>query len=114
MHFVRIRTSFTAEVGSEAGEFLHSRIKEITERVFQYKDHSDRLIKTTMISLLPTLAKIGGKEFLSESLSATMSYLLSVDYSKEEVRDAAFRALGDIVVVRILPFFRALLLLGSR
>ena len=47
--------------------------------------------------MLPTLARFGGKEFLVDLLGQTMTYLLSIDYTREEIRDAAFRAVGDIV-----------------
>jgi len=101
------------ELLRNTGEFMHTRFKEVCETVLKYKDHRDRLVKRTVITLLPRLAIFSPDDFVHNYLNVCMNHLLSVLKTRGvEERAASFIALGNIsqaVGANIKPYLESLI-----
>ncbi len=50
------------ELLRNTGEFMNSRFKEVCDTILKHKDHKEKIIKRTVISLLPRLAAFASEE----------------------------------------------------
>lgn len=55
------------ELLRNTGEFMNSRFKEVCDTILRYRDHKEKIIKRTVISLLPRLAAFSSEEVLFPS-----------------------------------------------
>lgn len=79
------------------GEFMLARFKEMCDIILRYRDHKDRLVRKTVISLLPRLATFYPELFIQNYLNMCMNYLL-ISLKRDSERGPAFMALGEIAV----------------
>ena len=75
--------------------FMQSRYSETCELVLRYKDSKDVLVRRTVLSILPDLAKYNRVEFTKKYLSDSMSHLIS-QFKKERERALVFLSIGKI------------------
>jgi hypothetical protein len=50
------------ELLRNTGEFMNSRFKEVCDTILRYRDHKEKIIKRTVIILLPRLASFAPEE----------------------------------------------------
>jgi FKBP12-rapamycin complex-associated protein len=50
------------ELLRNTGEFMNSRFKEVCDTILKHKDHKEKIIKRTVLSLLPRLAAFASEE----------------------------------------------------
>ncbi|KAL6080518.1 Serine/threonine-protein kinase tor1 [Balamuthia mandrillaris] len=87
------------ELLKNTGEFMHSRFAEVCEMILSYRTHRDKLVRKTVIELMPRLAKFAPKEFKLNYLNKCMvSLLSSLKKEKGSERAAAFLSLGKIAM----------------
>ena len=76
-------------------DFMVPRFKEVCGTVLKYKDSRDRLVKRTVSSLLPKLAKFCPDAFVRGYLDTCLDYLINaVSHSSE--RSTAYLSLGKL------------------
>jgi hypothetical protein len=85
------------ELLRNSGEFMLARFKEVCDTVLKYRDHKDRLVRKTVIELLPLLAAFCPEAFVRGYLSQCMEYLIET-LRGGHIRDAAYLALGEMAV----------------
>eukprot|EP01132_Coremiostelium_polycephalum_P005602 gene5602-6970_t len=85
------------ELLRNTGDFMVNKFKDVCETIMKYKDHRDKLVKKTVITLLPRLAIFGPKDFVMHYFNACMNHLLSALRNPNE-KSTAFIALGEIAV----------------
>lgn len=73
------------------------RFKEVCQLVLRYRDSRDRLVRRTVMALLPRLAHFSAEQFINEDLEQCISYLVSSLRSGTE-RTTAFLAIGEIAL----------------
>ena len=61
-----------------AGEFMLSRYQEVVEIVLRYKASRERLIKRTVVALLPLLAAYSPERFAQQHLPEVTAFFLSI------------------------------------
>ncbi|ERM95810.1 serine/threonine-protein kinase TOR isoform X2 [Amborella trichopoda] len=86
------------ELLRNTGEFMMSRFKEVTEIVFKYREHRDRLVRLSITSLLPRIAHFLRDRFVTSHLKMCMDHILSVLRIPAE-RASGFVALGEMAGV---------------
>ncbi|CAO3668466.1 unnamed protein product [Umbelopsis vinacea] len=80
-----------------AGMFMTDMYRDVCEIALRLKDSRDHLIRKTVVSILPTLARYDPSAFMDEYLHRCMNHLLSL-LRKEKDRKDAFIAIGNIAV----------------
>ncbi|KAF8928817.1 armadillo-type protein [Dissophora ornata] len=89
-----------------ANMFMYERFRDTCETVLRFKDHRERLIRGTVINLLPALAEYDPPDFIDYYLDRSMSHLLGqahFDREKKGMNDLerpmAFLAIGKVALV---------------
>jgi FKBP12-rapamycin complex-associated protein len=77
---------------------MNSRFKDVCDTILKYRDHKERIIRRTVINLLPRLAAFAPEEFAAKYLDVCMQALLGVlkKDGRGEERASAFLVLGQI------------------
>ncbi|KAL2490207.1 Serine/threonine-protein kinase TOR [Abeliophyllum distichum] len=83
------------ELLRNSGEFMMSRYREVTEIVFRYLEHRDRLIRLSITSLLPLIAHFLRDRFVTNYLTICMKHILHVLKTPTESA-SGFIALGEM------------------
>jgi len=74
------------------------RFNEICDTIIRHKDHRDRLVKNTVVTLIPNLAEFSPFAFVDGGyLDISLSHLLLL-VQKTDTRPSAFLALGQLSV----------------
>ena len=80
------------------GDFIMPRFNEICDTIIRHKDHRDRLVKNTVVTLIPNLAEFSPFSFVGGGyLEISLNYLLSL-VQKSDTRSSAFLSLGQLSV----------------
>lgn len=85
------------ELLRNSGDFMRTRFLETCSMVLQYKGHRSRLVRETVISLIPQLASYSPKDFVSHHFSSCLDHIiqtLKTGYS----RPVGYLALGEIAL----------------
>ncbi|EFA77745.1 protein kinase [Heterostelium album PN500] len=85
------------ELLRNTGDFMYNRFKDVCDTILRYKEHRDKLVKKTVITLLPRLAIFCPKDFVHHHLNTCMAHLLGALRNQNE-RSTAFIALGEIAL----------------
>ncbi|KAI8981018.1 armadillo-type protein [Pilobolus umbonatus] len=80
-----------------AGMFMTDMYKDVCDITLRLKDSRDALIRKTVVSIIPTLARYDPVTFSELYLHKSMSHLLNLLRKNSEKRDA-FIAVGQIAV----------------
>ncbi|KAJ3030013.1 UNVERIFIED_CONTAM: phosphatidylinositol kinase- protein kinase tor1, partial [Siphonaria sp. JEL0065] len=102
------------ELFGHAGKFMDTKYIETSEAIIRFRDHTNPLIRRTVIQLFPVLATYNTTSFVSTHLNVCIDYLLG-ELRRDRVasvegtgdRIAAFLAVGKIslaVQLNILPY----------
>ena len=83
------------ELLRHTGEFMLARYREVVEMVLQYRDSREKIIKSSVVSLLPRVAAFAPERFAESYLEESMTFLLNALKSSNE-RPAAFSAIGQM------------------
>lgn len=86
------------ELLANTDEFMLSRFKEVCETVVTYKDDRDKLVRETVIGLLPKLAKFEPEAFGRGYLVSSLNHILATLRSGSISRAIVFVALGKMAV----------------
>lgn len=82
-----------------SGPFMHKRFKESCDRILKYREHRDKLLRRTVIRLLPKLAASHPESFVLNYRHTCINHLLST-LKKDSDRGPCFIALGELAIVR--------------
>ncbi|KAL2916207.1 phosphatidylinositol kinase-related protein kinase tor1 [Polyrhizophydium stewartii] len=82
---------------NQAPKFVDGRYTEVCEIVLRYREHRDHLLRQTIISIIPDLAKFDPEQFVGQYLASSITYLLA-QIRRERERTAAFLAIGRVGV----------------
>lgn len=85
------------ELLGNAGMFMQPKYTEVCETVLRYKDHKDSLIRRTVITMLPELAKYNPTEFTKRFLVDCTAHLIG-QLKKEKDRGLVFISIGKIAL----------------
>ncbi|KAI9320096.1 armadillo-type protein [Dichotomocladium elegans] len=80
-----------------AGMFMNDNYKSVCDIALEKKDSRDQLIRKTVVTIIPTLARFDPVTFAELYLHKCMSYLLGLLRKDRDKRDA-FIAVGDVAV----------------
>ena len=80
-----------------SGDFMLARFKEVSDSVLKYKDNSNRLVRRTVITLIPLLSNFCPDAFVRGYLDACLSHLIET-LKGGHIRDASYLALGEMAV----------------
>eukprot|EP01133_Synstelium_polycarpum_P000171 gene171-204_t len=83
------------ELLRNTGDFMVNKYKDVCETILRYKEHRDKLVKKTVIVLLPRLAIFNPKDFVHTYFNNCMNHLLTALRNQNE-RSTSFIALGEI------------------
>ena len=83
------------ELLGNAGMFMQPRYSEVCELILRYKDFKDVLVKRTVLSIIPDLAKYNPVDFTKKFLSDSMTHLIA-QFKKERERALVFLSIGKI------------------
>eukprot|EP00026_Physarum_polycephalum_P000091 Phypoly_transcript_00091.p1 GENE.Phypoly_transcript_00091~~Phypoly_transcript_00091.p1 ORF type:complete len:2307 (+),score=451.47 Phypoly_transcript_00091:133-7053(+) len=83
------------ELLRNTGDFVSGKFKDICDIILKYRDHKDRLVKRTVITLLPRLSIYSPDVFVHNYLNTCMNHLLNALRNQAD-RGVAFIALGEI------------------
>ncbi|KAI9327967.1 armadillo-type protein [Obelidium mucronatum] len=102
------------ELFSHAGKFMDSKYADTSEAIIRFRDHTNAMIRRTVIQLFPVLASYNTSLFVSLHLNACIDYLLGelrrdrgANNDGNGDRTAGFTAVGKIslaVQLNILPY----------
>lgn len=86
---------------------MRERFQEVCQTVLRFKSHPNRLVRRTVITLLPRLASCYPDQFVQNYLPLCMEYLLETlkkltDANLINYGSHALIAMGDIALVRAL------------
>jgi FKBP12-rapamycin complex-associated protein len=87
------------------GDFMNSKYKEVIESVIRFRDHKEKLVRETVISLLPKLANFQPEQFIRGYFDTCAAQILGI-LKKGESKEIAFLALGELAAAvkdAILP-----------
>ena len=87
----------TGELLQHTGEFMFPRFREVCDTVLQYKDSRDKLVRRTVCSLLPCLAKFCPDAFVRGYLDICLEYLIQT-VSQASERSTAYMSLGRLSI----------------
>ena len=85
------------ELLSNSGDFMVLKFSEACDLVLKYKDSRNKLVRRTVIALLPRLAHFQPESFISSYLDKVLSHLIASLKASTE-RPTAFMALGSVAV----------------
>ena len=91
---------------------MQTRFREVCEAVFKFKDHKDKLVHKTVISLLPRMAEFNPELFARNYRSTCMNHLLNA-LRKDHERGTAFVAVGEVaraIGQEINPYLEAIVM----
>jgi FKBP12-rapamycin complex-associated protein len=77
---------------------MEGHFKELCDTFLRYRDSKEKVIRKTVVTLLPRIAAISPDAFAKEYLNTCVSYLMTV-MKKDVERQRAFISLGEIAVV---------------
>ena len=83
------------EMLRHTGEFMLSRYKEVAETVLRLHDSRERIVRRSVVELIPKLAAFSPRRFAESYLEQSMALLLAAIQTPGE-RDAGFTAVGDL------------------
>ncbi|ACO68161.1 target of rapamycin kinase [Micromonas commoda] len=83
------------EMLRHTGEFMLSRYKEVAETVLRLHESKERIVRRSVVELVPRLAAFSPARFAESYLSASAALLLATIRSPD-MRDAGFMAVGDL------------------
>ncbi|CAK8566064.1 unnamed protein product [Lathyrus sativus] len=92
VHLININLS-----GTNIGEFMMSRYREVSKIVLRYLEHQDRLVRLSITSLLPRIAHFLRDSFVTNYLIICMNHILSVLKIPQDC-DSGFIALGEMAL----------------
>lgn len=75
---------------------LKERYSDVVNTVFKYRDSRDKLIKKTVIIVLPSLAAFAPEDFSKNHLEFSMNYLISLSKKESDSRPHAFISIGQV------------------
>jgi phosphatidylinositol kinase/protein kinase (PI-3 family) len=87
----------TKELLENTGDFMVPRFNEVCQTVYKCKDHRDRLIRDTIVTLSPALATFSPDAFVHDYLAEFMDHLVE-KMAKSSRRGIAFLAVGQMAV----------------
>jgi len=79
-------------------EFMLARFKEVCISVLKFKSHSNRLVRETVIALLPKLAHFESEAFVRLSLEDSLQHIIATLKSSSSTRGTAYIALGEMAL----------------
>ncbi|GAM22047.1 hypothetical protein SAMD00019534_052220 [Acytostelium subglobosum LB1] len=85
------------ELLRNTGDFMFNKFKDVCETILRYKEHRDKLVKKTVITLLPSMALFCPKDFVHHHLNNCMIHVLASLKNQGE-RSYSFIALGEIAL----------------
>lgn len=85
------------ELLGNAGMFMQPKYTEVCETILKYKDYKDNLIRRTVITMLPELAKYNPTEFTKRFLVDCTAHLIG-QLKREKERALVFVSIGRIAV----------------
>jgi FKBP12-rapamycin complex-associated protein len=85
------------ELLRQSGTFMSDKYKTVADIILKHLTSNNRLIKQTVISLLPVLARYNKSEFTQHYLPSIMTQLLAA-LRRENERSHAFMAVGKIAL----------------
>ena len=83
------------ELLRHTGEFMLARYREVVEMVLQYSESRERIIRSSVVTLLPRVAAFAPERFAQSYLEDSMVFLLNALKTSNE-RPAGFTALGEM------------------
>eukprot|EP00457_Paulinella_chromatophora_P000061 gb/GEZN01000061.1/.p1 GENE.gb/GEZN01000061.1/~~gb/GEZN01000061.1/.p1 ORF type:complete len:2707 (+),score=463.21 gb/GEZN01000061.1/:107-8227(+) len=86
------------EMLNNSGEFMLSRFKEVCTCVLDFMSHPDRLVRETVISLLPKLAHFEPEAFVRGYLDVCLKHIITILKSSSATRGTAYLALGEMAL----------------
>eukprot|EP00741_Cyanophora_paradoxa_P013833 tig00020710_g13353.t1 len=84
------------ELVRNAGDFMVCRFQDACDAVLRYRDHKDRLLRRTVVPLLPRLASFCPEPFVRYYLNTSVQHLLALIRAAGPERGPAYIALGEI------------------
>ena len=76
---------------ANTGDFIMPRFNEICDTIIRHKDHRDRLVKNTVVTLVPNLAEFSPFSFVGGGyLDVTLKHLLQL-VTKVETRASTLK-----------------------
>ncbi len=85
------------ELLRNTGEFMVPRYDEVYEKVMKYTENKDRNVRTTVIRLIPRLAKFSPDAFIRQYFKRCLDFLLRTLSSPSD-RGASFLAIGKLAI----------------
>lgn len=73
-----------------------ARYRDLTETILKYATHRERLIRTTVMALIPRLAAFSPDRFVLSYLPQVGDYLLAAVQRANQERGPAFLAVGHL------------------
>eukprot|EP00004_Rigifila_ramosa_P027283 TRINITY_DN882_c0_g1_i1.p1 TRINITY_DN882_c0_g1~~TRINITY_DN882_c0_g1_i1.p1 ORF type:complete len:2377 (-),score=590.06 TRINITY_DN882_c0_g1_i1:39-6899(-) len=86
------------ELLRNTGEFMLQHYKATCEAVLRYRDHREKVIRKTVILLMPMLAAFCREDFVLNYQRACMEHLLATLKKNDNERGPAFLAVGEMCV----------------
>lgn len=84
------------ELLRNTGNFMNDQFEEACGTVLRFSDHKDRVLRRTVISLIPHLAHFYKRRFNDEYLSRSLALIINVLKTSQTDKDNAFTALGEL------------------
>jgi hypothetical protein len=98
---------------ANAGEFMSTRVDEVSKVLLNYRSNKDKSVKQMVISLLPRVAAANPDEFVRQFMPITMEYVLKLlSEGSESERSVALISVGEMAVATkkdFLPFLDAVI-----
>ena len=82
-----------------SGSFIQDRFKDVCDSIIKYKEHRDKLIRRTVISLMPLLAAAHPESFVHNYRHTCINHLL-LSMRRDSDRATSFISLGELAMVR--------------
>ena len=108
----------TSELLRNSGEYLSSiqgRFKDVCDLVWRYRDHKEKFLRDSVISLIPQLAAYAPAQFTRSAYARdTLAFLVHSLRSSSSSREITFVALGEFALAvkeLILPELDAIIAL---
>eukprot|EP01116_Phalansterium_solitarium_P018594 TRINITY_DN4988_c0_g1_i2.p1 TRINITY_DN4988_c0_g1~~TRINITY_DN4988_c0_g1_i2.p1 ORF type:complete len:2361 (-),score=824.80 TRINITY_DN4988_c0_g1_i2:390-7472(-) len=87
----------TGEMLRNTDGYLRERYEPVCQTTLRFRDSRERMIRKTVIALIPQLALFNPGAFCSHYLADTMNHLMNL-LRKEQERAPAFQAVGEIAL----------------
>jgi FKBP12-rapamycin complex-associated protein len=82
------------DVTNTAHQFMTDMYRDVCEIALRLKDSRDHLIRKTVVSILPTLARYDPSAFMDEYLNRCMNHLLSLLKKEKDRKDGMCNDVG--------------------